>query len=405
MIKNLSALICLVSCLVCAVPAISQPIYIVGGQIITMAGITLNGGIIRVEEDKITYVGRRLSVPQDALIIDAEEKFITPGFILAHSYAGVEPEAHLPDDNYTVTPDFRVLDALNVQDPVFEVAARHGITSINCMPLSDRVVAGSGILIKSYGLNFWDRIVKEQSALSINLIQQNQDGAERTLASEVENILAVRTSLNEAAELKAERESVGKKTREEAVTGHLQVLLKVINEELPVMVYAQQPTEIERGISLVEDFDLHAQFINIPDMNLSANRFTSERTAFILEPDILLSQYETNRSAENQTLLLQNARNFRLSLMVDEKTPGSNQAIRHLAYFAAKLKSLGLNPEEALQTITVNPARMLNVEDQLGTIEVGKDADINIFSEHPMDGNLIPDLVIVDGVVVAEPGR
>ena len=388
-----------------AQPLASEPLYIVGGQIITMTGITLNGGIIRVEQDKITYVGRRLSVPQDALVIDAEEKFITPGFILAHSYAGVAPEEHLPDENFTVTPDFRVLDALNVQDPIFEVAARHGITSINCMPLSNRVVSGSGTLIKSYGLNFWDRIVKEQSALSINLIQQNQAGAERTLASEVENILAVRNRLNEAMELKAENESVGKKTRKDAVSGHLQVLLKVINQELPVMVYAKQPTEIERGISLVEDFDLHAQFVNIPDMNLFTDRITGNRTAFILEPDAILSRYEAVSGAAHQTSLLQNARNFRLSLMVDEKTPGSIQAIRHLAYFAARLKSLGLNPEEALQTITVNPAHMLNVEDQLGTLEVGKDADINIFSKHPMDGNLIPDLVIVDGVVVAEPGR
>ncbi|MBD3274533.1 MAG: amidohydrolase family protein [Candidatus Marinimicrobia bacterium] len=386
-------------------PLSSQPLYIVGGQIITMTGITLNGGIIRVEQDKITYVGRRLSVPQDALVIDAEEKFITPGFILAHSYVGVAPEKQRPNDDFTITPGFRVLDALNVQDPIFEVAARHGITSINCMPLSDRVIAGSGILLKSYGLSFWDRIVKEQSALSINLIQQNQDGAERTLASEVENILAVRNRLNEAVALKAENESVGKEARTEAVSGHLQVLLKVINQELPVMVYAQEPTEIERGISLVEDFDLHTQFINIPDMNLFTDRFTSNRTAFILEPDAILSRFETGTDTVQNTTLLQNARNFRLGLMVDEKASGGSQAIRHLAYFAARLKSLGLTPEEALQTITVNPARMLNVEDRLGTLEVGKDADINIFSDHPMDGNLIPDLVIVDGVVVAEPGR
>jgi hypothetical protein len=179
----------------------------------------------------------------------------------------------------------------------------------------------------------------------------------------------------------------------------------VINQELPVMVYAQEPTEIERGISLVEDFDLHAQFINVPDMDQFTDRFTGNRTAFILEPDAILSGFERGTGTAQNATLLQNARNFRLGLMVDEKASGGSQAIRHLTYFATKLKSLGLTPEEALQTITVNPARMLNVEDRLGTLEVGKDADINIFSDHPMDGNLIPDLVIVDGVVVAEPGR
>ena len=155
----------------------------------------------------------------------------------------------------------------------------------------------------------------------------------------------------------------------------------------------------------MEDFDLHAQFINILGMNLFADRFTNDRTAFILEPDAILSADQAGMSEAYRTFLIQNTRNFRLSLMVNEAAQGSSQAIRHLTYFAARLKSLGLNPEEALRTITVNPAHMLNVEDQLGTLEVGKDADINIFSEHPMDGNLIPDLVIVDGVVVAEPAR
>ena len=386
-----------------------EAFFIVGGDILTMTGKTIDNGIIRIESGKITYIGRRLNIPSTALQMDATDKFITPGFIVAHSTIGLSADHFTADSTQDlVTPGYRVIDHLDLADPGFAEASLHGITTVNIMPYSKRPIAGVGVLIKTDGTRFWDRVIDRTSALSIFLIQDQVTSVverERSLASEVEAILEIRTNLQRALELKQSRDNIAGTPSDEGISGHLEVLLNALNQEIPVMIYARTPTEIERGISLYEDFDLHPIFVNMGLVDQLVERFVGQAIDFIPGPVEQAASQQWMAPVEFGLIGDLFRQKFRTQILVNDFGVEGSGGIRNLLYQAAVLQRLGVSSEEALRSITVYPAEMLGVDDRLGTIEVGKDADLNIFSAPPLEMQTVPDIVIINGEVVTEARR
>ncbi|HKJ69923.1 MAG TPA: amidohydrolase family protein, partial [bacterium] len=370
---------------------------------------TIDNGIIRIESGKITYIGRRLNIPSTALQMDATDKFITPGFIVAHSTIGLSADHFTADSTQDlVTPGYRVIDHLDLADPGFAEASLHGITTVNIMPYSKRPIAGVGVLIKTDGTRFWDRVIDRTSALSIFLIQDQVTSVverERSLASEVEAILEIRTNLQRALELKQSRDNIAGTPSDEGISGHLEVLLNALNQEIPVMIYARTPTEIERGISLYEDFDLHPIFVNMGLVDQLVERFVGQAIDFIPGPVEQAASQQWMAPVEFGLIGDLFRQKFRTQILVNDFGVEGSGGIRNLLYQAAVLQRLGVSSEEALRSITVYPAEMLGVDDRLGTIEVGKDADLNIFSAPPLEMQTVPDIVIINGEVVTEARR
>jgi len=385
----------------------AQPLYIVGGTILTMTGRTIDQGIIRIEDGKITYIGRRLEVPETALQLNAEGKFITPGFIAAHSSLGLSKE--FTDEQFgPITPGYRVVDQMDMNDPGFAEASYHGITTVNVVPYSRRPMAGVGALVKTDGNSWQNRIVSPTSALSIFLIQESVESPEeeeRSLAAEVEAILAIRINLQGALDIKLNRERATNQAAINNITEHTDILLKTLNQEIPVMIYANTPTEIERGISLAEDFELLPIFINMGAVNQLWERFQNNNVNIIYGPVSQSFYSDWLNPVEFRGFQELFVRNFRSQILINDYGNEGSGGIRNMLYRTATLQRLGISQEEALQSITIDPARMLGVEDRLGTIEIGKDADLNIFSESPLLVQSVPDIVIIDGEVVTEARR
>ena len=409
MVRRITRLGFMVACLwSAAVFAQPEITYIDGGTIYTMAGEVIENGIVRMEEGKITYVGRRIAIPKDAIVLDATDKYITPGFILAHSTIGI-PEPRSSEISLApVTPDYRIHDILNLDDPGFAEATMHGITAINTMPRPTRPISGVGVLVKTQGEVFINQVIRKKSALSINLVQKSQaitSERERSLASEVEAIILIRNWLQEASRLQNARENISAGYSDFDIDGHTVNLLKAINHELPTFIYANSPTEIERGISLYEDFNLQVVFVGMNQINKIWDRFTEWKPPIITGPLDLFPQEDWFLPVTLGRVDTLFQRNFPCHLQVDEFGLYGHGGVRNLVYQAAMLQKIGLSDVEAMQTITTIPAQILGVEDQLGTIEIGKDADLNIFSDQPLTSLALPDLVIIDGRVVNEPRR
>ncbi len=385
----------------------AEPLYIVGGTILTMTGRTIDKGIIRIENGKITYIGRRLEVPETALQLNAEGKYITPGFIAAHSTLGLSKD--FADEHLDpITPGYRVVDQIDLNDPGFAEASYHGITTVNVVPYSRRPMAGVGALIKTDGSSWQERTVSPASALSIFLIQESVDSLEeqeRSLAVEVEAILGIRINLQWALDIKLNRERAANQAAINSITEHTDILLKALNQEIPVMIYANTPTEMERGISLAEDFELLPIFINMGAVDQLWGRFQNNTVNIIFGPVNQTIYTEWLSPVEFPLLQELFVRNFRSQILINDFGIEGSGGIRNVLYRTATLQRLGISQEEALQSITVDPARMLGVEDRLGTIEIGKDADLNIFSDSPLRIQSVPDIVIINGEVVTEARR
>jgi len=394
----------------CAGPLSGQtePLYLVGGTIITMTGENLENGLIRIENGKITYIGRRLSIPNTAMQLDTRGKYITPGFILAHCRLGVPPEDAADSSLGKITPGYRVLDQIDLEDPGFREASLHGVTTANVMPYSRRPMPGVGLLIKTSGQGFEDRVISDHSALSIFLEKGTVASSapqERSLASEVEVILQIRNSFRRALELKRARESLENNVSALDITENTEVLIQALNQEIPVMIYAGTPTEIERGISLNEDFELKPIFVNMRGMAQLWDRLQGEVENIIPGPVATTGPTEWLRPIDQLLVPEVIARHFRTQILVNDFGLEGTGGVRDVVYQAAQLQRWGVSPREALETLTVNPATMLGVADRIGTLEVGKDADLNIWSDPPLSMQSLPDIVIVNGEIVTEAQR
>lgn len=386
----------------------TEPLYIVGGNIITMAGENLDNGLIRIEDGKITYIGRRLSIPNTARELDARGKYITPGFILAHCRLGVHPESAADSSLGEITPGYRVLDQINLNDPGFREASLHGVTTANVMPYSRRPMPGVGALIKTAGRGFESRVISDHSALGIYLEKGTANtttSEERNLASEVEVILKIRKSLRQALELKQARESLEINVSALDITENMEILIQALNQEIPVMIYASTPTEIERGISLNEDFELNPIFVNMGGMAQLWDRLEGEVENILPGPVMATDLTEWLRPIDQLLVPEVIARHFRTQVLVNDFGLEGSGGVRDVVYQAARLQRWGVTPREALETLTMNPAKMLGVADRIGTLQVGKDADVNIWSDPPLSLQSLPDIVIVNGEIVTEAQR
>jgi len=384
-------------------------LYIHGGTIYTMAGTPIEDGVIRVEDGKITYVGRRLKIPPDALTLDATDKVITPGFILAFSHLGMNTQQQLiAAKESPITPGYRALDIVNLEDPGFAEARTHGITAVNIMPPDERPVPGVGVVMKTGGDDFKKRIVKNPSALSINLVASYQPYESFRgigFSSEVADIVALRSRLNEAKKYRNGKLNTGLDNSQSSPELHDSMFLKAINQEIPVMITAESPTEIERGLSLAEDFDFKPIFIGVHSIEKLWSRFNSQFRYLVVESAINNSTTSNFSPVSDDILIQLFKRNFHPQIAIDESGYEGTGAVRYYPLQASILQRLGISLEEALKTLTVYPAEMLELQDKLGTIEVGKDADIIIFNEGPLTIHSLPDFVIINGQIISEGRR
>lgn len=381
-------------------------LYIHGGTIYTMAGNPIEDGVIRVEDGKITYVGRRLKIPSEALTLDATGKVITPGFILAFSHLGLTQESEVKES--PITPGYRALDIVNLEDPGFAEARTHGITAVNIMPPDKRPVPGVGVVLKTGGADFRTRIVKNPSALSINLVASYQPYKNFRgigFSSEVADIIALRSRLNEAKKYRNGKQNGDANNSTSLAELHHSMFLKAINQEIPVMITAESPTEIERGLSLAEDFDFKPIFVGVHSIENLWSRFNAPYKHLVVESSINNSTSSELSPISDEALLQLFERNFHPQIAIDESGYEEAGAVRYYPLQASILQRLGVSLETALKTLTVYPAEMLNLQDKLGTIEVGKDADLIIFNEGPLTIHALPDFVIIDGQIISEGRR
>ncbi len=356
--------------MVCSLPAMAANTWFIeAGTIYTGNDRVIENGIIRIEGKTITYVGRRLTPPPDALVLEARDKFITPGFIVANTHIGVPGETSQPDDPVReITPGFRAYDILDPDHPGFREAVEYGVTCLNVMLQSPRAMPGVGVLVKAAGSGLQARVLRPVSALSINLVQQQDEGSQgsremstRDFSSEVAAIIEIRNSLNRAKNL---RDSVRGSAGQHPGPGHMQILIRVLNQEIPAFITADTPTEIERGYSLYEDYQLRPVFVRMGSIEEVWERFGDARMPIITGPvsDPGLSTGSFSIPLDRIGRLF--ARGFRVHLQPAANGTPVTGGLRTLQYQTALLQKLGFTWQEALSTITSIPAELLGVGDR-----------------------------------------
>ncbi|MCM1025349.1 MAG: amidohydrolase [Roseburia sp.] len=388
--------------------------YILGGRIKTMTGEDIPDGCIRISEGKIAEIGRRDEVKIHPAacerVLEIKDGLIMPGIIEAHCHMGITEEKkgmEGDDCNETVdpvTPWLRAVDAINTMDAAFDDAVRAGITSAMIGPGSSNVVGGQFAFLKTRGRRVDELIVKAPAAMKVAFGENpkvNYSGQGMSPSTRMAIAGMLRKELKRAQEYAVRRRQAEEKGEyfEEDFT--LECWLPVLNREIPLKAHVHRVDDIFTAIRIAREFNLRMTLDHCSEGHLIAEELAAEAFPAIVGPDLASrSKIEVQNMAFKTVGVLNRA-----GVLTAVTTDHPVSLIASLPICAGLAVKAGLPLEEGYRAITIHPARICGVEDRVGSLEVGKDADIAIFTGNPMEVFTETLYTIIDGNIVYESGK
>jgi len=368
-----------------------------GGKILTMdkSGV-INGGIILVEGQFIHKVGKTVKIPADSTVIDAQGKYICPGFIDSHTHIGLEEEIYRvegDDVNETsdpITPQLQAVDGINFMDLAFVDALRGGVTRTMCMPGSANILGGQAVFLKTLASSLGDMIYRNPWGLKAAL-GENPKRVYGAQKKSPKTRMASASLLREA--LSTARSFMDKDDLKARELFHNLPIFKVLKKEMPLLLHVHRADDILTALRIKDEFDIDMLLQHGTEAMLVADELVKRDVAVFLGPLLVnRAKVEMKEVAFKNAATLA-ARGVKFSFITDHPVI----PIEHLRVCAALAVREGLDEDVALHAITSVPAQLLKVDHELGTIKEGKRADLVIFDGHPFDFRSKAEKVLVDG--------
>ncbi|MDZ7719549.1 MAG: amidohydrolase [Balneolaceae bacterium] len=385
-------------------------VLIENGTVLTITGENLENTDVLVENGIITEIGENIDAPQRIDRIDATGKYVMPGIIDAHSHLnGVDiNEATSP-----ATPQVTMKESIDPNDVGIYAALAGGVTSINLMHGSANVIGGRNATLKlrygqdQHGLIFEDAPQTVKFALGENPMRVHGEssgihpstrmGVEMVIREYFDAAIDYRRNRTEYLEAKEEYDHTGEGTPPIPVAKNLrlEVIADIIEGNILVHCHSYRADEILMLVQIFEDYGIENYTFQHANEAFKVAPELAEHGAYAsVFSDWWAYKFEVYYStAYNASILNENG-------VVTSINSDSNELIRHLNHEAAKTIRYGNTTEsDALKMITINPAIQLGIDEHVGSIEVGKHADISIWNGHPLSIYSVNEMTLIDGVV------
>lgn len=380
--------------------------YITGGRILTMAGQVYENGTLQISNGKIVAIkeGAIGDMPSgnEKKVLDVQGAWVMPGLIEAHCHMGItEEKKGMEGDDCNenvepITPYLRAIDAINTMDAAFDDAVRAGITSAMIGPGSSNVVGGQFAFLKTKGRCIDDLIVKAPAAMKVAFGENpkvNFSGQNKSPVTRMATAALLREELFKACQYKKKKDK-GESGFEPDF--RMEPWLPVLNGEIPLKAHVHRVDDIFTAIRIAKEFGLSMTLDHCSEGHLIAERLMQEGFPAIVGPDLSSrSKIEVQNMAFKTVGILNKA-----GMLTAITTDHPVSVIQSLPLCAGLAVKAGLKLEEGLKAITINPAIICGVADRVGSLEVGKDADIAIFDGNPMEIATNTLYTIIDGQIV-----
>jgi imidazolonepropionase-like amidohydrolase len=395
-------------------------IAITNGRVLTITQGILEQGTVLVEGGRIVALGEEVEIPEDAQIYDAAGKVVMPGMIDPHCHVGIFPEGYgwqNADGNEMtdpVTPHLRALDAVHPEDQAFKELVEAGVTTVLTGPGSGNLIGGQWVCLKTAPKpSIEEMIVLEPAGMKMALGENPKrvyGDQKKTPSTRMGNAASLRTALVEAQNYLdkwAQYEADLADYQEQADNGtelpkpkppernlKWEALGRVLRREMKARVHAHRADDMLTAIRIAEEFDLDLTLEHATEGYKIADILAAKRIPVTAGP-ILFSRSKVelkDMTPKNPGLMVKAG--VKVALQTDEMS-----AVKYLPINAALAVREGMPEEEALKAITINAAEVIGVADRVGSLEVGKDADIVVLSGDPLDYRTVTELVLIDGEV------
>lgn len=377
-------------------------------HIITCAGQEYENGVI-VFDDKIRFVGNSYDGDADG-IIDAGGRYVIPGIIDAHCHVGLFGDsvgfegADANEDSDPVMPQLRAIDGIYPQDRAFREARKAGVTTVVTGPGSANAIGGQFAAVKTAGICVDDMIVKAPCAMKMALGENPKtvyNEKDQAPVTRMGTLALIRETLFKAKnyrdELKRYEEDSEENDRPD-FDMKLEAMLPVINKEIPVKIHAHRADDICSAIRLAKEFDIDVTIEHCSDGDIVADVLEREKLPLNLGPTLTDRSKPELKNLSFETYKNLSDRGMSVAIITDHP----EITIENLPLCAALAVSRGMDKEKALYAITINAAKNCRIDGRVGSLEVGKDADIAVFDKLPVDFGAKCVMTFINGVICAQ---
>lgn len=395
-------------------PAAASDLFIQNAQLITVSRGTIENGSLWVKDGKIAALGANLSAPEGATVIDAGGRPLTPGLIDLHSHIGVYsfPEVAANSDGNEatspVTAEVRAIDSFNVHDPEIGLALSGGVTTVQVLVGSANCIGGQIYALK----------LRENSTVEAMLIPEAYVGMKMAMGENPKRVYGGRgetpsTRMGSAAVMrqaftdardymnKWDRYERGDWGDDEEPPEHnlrLEALAGVLKGEIKPNVHCYTVTDIMTLYRIADEFGFEIRAIHHAlETYKVADELARRGTYAVTFSDLWGYKHEAYYATERNAALLHEAG---VKVCVHTDNPVIEQ--RYYIHEAAKAVKYGLPADAGYKAITLYPAEVLGLERKMGSLDVGKDADLVLWSADPYEIDTKVDWTMVDGEIVYE---
>jgi imidazolonepropionase-like amidohydrolase len=382
---------------------------ITGAHVFTISRGELRDATLVVEDGRFTRVEAGGSVPPGLPVMDAGGRVVMPGTIIARAFPNdwigdLKWQVQNDEISEPLVPEMNALYAVDPWFPSYRLNTRMGVTAIHVTPGTQNVVGGSGVVVKTPGMDVERMVRREPSAIVMSLTSgtlrawPDTSGASLTLLGASEMI---RGALHDARGYADERPARAYDPRHEA-------LLPLLRRDVPALIHADRVDEIREALAIAEDHDLRLVITGGVEAHVLADELAAADVGVILgNSGSFASDIRGGGpgwSVEGPAILV------RAGVKVAFFGPGASRRAAPTGRLAGEpiLNSAwafrnGVPEVDALRMATLNAAELLDMDDRIGSIDVGKDADFVVLEGHPFDYRVVPSFVFVDGQLELEP--
>ncbi len=376
--------------------------FIIHGNIKTMEGRDFADGYVEIRDGKIVSLGEMRDCPKaEGQVLDVEGSLVMPGIIEAHCHMGItEEKKGMEGDDCNenvnpVTPYLRAIDAINPMDAAFRDAMQAGITSAMIGPGSANVVGGQFAFVKTHGRCIDDMIVKAPAAMKVAFGENpkvNYSGQGVSPSTRMAIAALLREELTKAEAYRKKRE----KNKEEEKDFRYECWLPVLRGEIPLKAHVHRADDILTAVRIAKEFHLRMTLDHCSEGHLIMEELEAAGFPAIVGPDMASrNKIEVQNMAFKTAGLLAGH-----GILTAVTTDHPVSKIQFLPICAGLAVKAGMSPEEGMRSITINAAKICGVDDRVGSLSPGKDADIAVFSGNPMEVFTKTRYTLIDGEIV-----
>lgn len=376
-----------VGCVLLCVPKELRFVAIIAltnGQVVPVAGEMFEGTVV-LRDGVISDLGANVEVPADAEVVDVAGQYVLPGLVDAHSHIGAweDGEGWAGEDtnemSAAVTAAVRVMDAINPLDAAFGDARAGGVTTINVLPGSANVIGGLAVAFSTAGTVMDDMVLRHPSGMKSALgenpkrIHGNQNRAPSTR-------MAVAQIIRETL-LKAQDYMATRKAKPETPTDlAMEHVSMVLRREIPWRQHCHRADDIMTALRLQREFGYELVLDHGTEAYLVADKVAAAGVPALIGPTIVARSKVECRNQSLQAPAILHKAGVQVSLITDHPIVPTPYLITQAALAVRE----GLPREAALQMVTLNPAKVLGLSHQLGSLTKGKRADVTVWSGDPL---------------------